>query len=227
MITGTLKSRIDKLWEEFWTGGITNPLTVIEQISFLMFARLLDIREKRNEKKAQRLGASRVQMIFQPDEQHLRWSEFKQLAAKEMLPLVRDGVFPHFKEIAVEGSTFGEYMKDAQLMIQKESLLVSAVNMIDDLPLTEGDTKGDLYEYLLSKLTTAGINGQFRTPRHVIRLMVELLDPKPTEVIGDPACGTAGFLVGSMQYLLEKYTSEEGVFKVGRQAIKQVACPTF
>jgi len=161
MITGELRSKIDKLWEEFWTGGITNPLTVIEQISFLMFARLLDIREKRNEKKARRLS---VKMIYGPDEQHLRWSEFRHLSGEELLPLVRDQVFPHFRKIAVDGSTFTEYMKDAQLMVQKGSLLVSAVNMIDDLPLAEGDTKGDLYEYLLSKLTTAGINGQFRTP---------------------------------------------------------------
>ncbi len=213
MINGQLRSRVDKLWEEFWTGGITNPLTVIEQISFLMFARLLDIRENRNEKRAQRVGAGRVHMIYGPGEQELRWSHFKQLAAQEMLPHVRDKVFPHFKKAAIEGSTFAEYMKDAQLMIQKPGLLVSAVNMIDELPLTEGDTKGDLYEYLLSKLTTAGINGQFRTPRHIIRLMVEMLDPKPTEVIGDPACGTAGFLVGAMHYLLEKYTSPEAIIE--------------
>ncbi|MFZ3046335.1 MAG: N-6 DNA methylase, partial [Desulfatirhabdiaceae bacterium] len=114
---------------------------------------------------------------------------------------------------AVDGAQFGEYMKEAQLMIQKPTLLVSAVNMIDELPLTEGDTKGDLYEYLLSKLTTAGINGQFRTPRHIIRLMVEMLDPslENGEVIGDPACGTAGFLVETMHYLQRKYTSPEGI----------------
>lgn len=130
-----------------------------------------------------------------------------------MLPYVRDKVFPHFKNVAVDGAKFGEYMKDAQLMIQKPNLLVSAVNMINELPLTEGDTKGDLYEYLLSKLTTAGINGQFRTPRHIIRLMVEMLDPslEHNEVIGDPACGTAGFLVETMHYLQRKYTSPEGI----------------
>ena len=128
-----------------------------------------------------------------------------------MLKVVRDEVFPHFRTLGDSESTFAEYMTDAQLFIQKPSLLVSAVNMIDALPLTEGDTKGDLYEYLLSKLTTAGINGQFRTPRHIIRLMVDLVEPKPNEVVGDPACGTAGFLVGVMQHLLEKYTSPQGV----------------
>jgi type I restriction enzyme M protein len=139
-----------------------------------------------------------------------RWKNFKQRDGAEMLRVVRDEVFPHFRRLE-GGTTFGEYMQDAQLMIQKPSLLVSAVNMIDKLPITEGDAKGDLYEYLLSKLTTAGINGQFRTPRHIIRFMVELLDPKPTETVGDPACGTAGFLVSAMQYLQEKYTSPSGV----------------
>lgn len=212
MITGELKSRIDKLWEEFWTGGVTNPLTVIEQISFLMFSRLLDITESRNEKRAQRTGKP-FRRLFSDDEQELRWHRFKNEAADKMLPLMRDKIFPHFRNVAVDGAKFGEYMKDAQLMIQKPTLLVSAINMIDDLPLTEGDTKGDLYEYLLSKLTTAGINGQFRTPRHIIRLMVELLDPKleHNEVVGDPACGTGGFLVEVMHYLQKKYTSPEGV----------------
>jgi len=219
MITGELKSRIDKLWTEFWTGGITNPLTVIEQITFLMFARLLDITETRNQKRAGRTGKP-YKRIFDEHEQHLRWQFFKQIGADQMLPLIRDRVFPHFKMIAeldtddgARQTTFKEYFKDAQLMIQKPSLLVSAVNMIDELPLTEGDTKGDLYEYLLGKLTTAGINGQFRTPRHIIRLMVELLDPKPTEVIADPACGTGGFLVGVMEYLLREHTSPEGIIE--------------
>jgi len=216
MITGELKSRVDKLWEEFWTGGVTNPLTVIEQISFLMFARLLDINETRNEKKAMRTNKP-FRRVFPDSEdgKQLRWQWFKNMGAEEMLSHVRDKVFPHFKNVAVDGAKFGEYMKDAQLMIQKPNLLVSAVNMVDELPLTEGDTKGDLYEYLLSKLTTAGINGQFRTPRHIIRLMVEMLDPslEHNEVIGDPACGTAGFLVETMHYLQRKYTSSDGIIE--------------
>jgi type I restriction enzyme M protein len=212
MITGELRSRIDRLWGEFWTGGITNPLTVIEQITFLMFARLLDIVETRNENRERRSGKA-AQRLFQADQQHIRWSHFRNLSGEEMLPVVRDKVFPHFKTVSLEGARFGEYMKDAQLMVQKPSLLVSAVSMIEALPLTEGDTKGDLYEYLLSKLTTAGINGQFRTPRHIIQLMVALVDPKPTDVVGDPACGTGGFLVGAMEYLLRKYSSPEGVIQ--------------
>jgi type I restriction enzyme M protein len=210
-LTTQQKSDIDKLWTEFWTGGITNPLTVIEQISFLMFARMLDVMETTSERKAERTKKP-FKRIFSEKEQHLRWKSFKQKDANEMLRVLRDEVFPHFRRLN-GGTTFGEYMQDAQLMVQKASLLVSAVNMIDALPITDGDSKGDLYEYLLSKLTTAGINGQFRTPRHIIRFMVEVLDPKPTETVGDPSCGTAGFLVGAMQYLLEKYTSPKGIVK--------------
>ena len=206
MINGQLKSNIDKLWDEFWSGGIANPLSVIEQISFLMFARLLDIRETREEKKAGRTG-KKFRRIFNDQQQDLRWHRFKDMPAEAMLPHVRDKVFPHFKTVAVDGAKFGEFMKDAQLLIQKPSLLVVAVNTINTLPLTAGDTKGDLYEYMLSKLTTAGIAGQFRTPRHVIAKMVEMLAPRPDEVIGDPACGTAGFLVAAMHYLQKEYTT--------------------
>lgn len=221
-LTTQQKSEIDKLWTEFWTGGITNPLTVIEQISFLMFARLLDVMETTGERKAERTKKPFTGRFAGKDDLR-RWKNFKQLpatvsdedlkkGAKGMLQVVRDEVFPHFRKLN-GGTTFSEYMQDAQLMIQKPSLLVSAVNMIDKLQLTEGDAKGDLYEHLLSKLTTAGINGQFRTPRHIIRFMVELLDPKPTETVGDPACGTAGFLIVTMLYLIEKYTSSKGKLK--------------
>ncbi len=216
MITGTLKGQVDTLWLAFHTGGITNPLTVIEQISFLMFLRLLDITETRNEKQARRTGLP-YRSLFADGEQDLRWSHVKQLPNDDRkLPLVRDRVFKHLRELGSRHAGTGEraawqrYMADAQLMIQRPSLLSQAMDMVDALPLDRGDTKGDLYEYLLGKLTTAGINGQFRTPRHVIRLMVELTAPRPEETVADPACGTAGFLVGAMQYLLEKHTSPEG-----------------
>ena len=209
-----MKSKIDKLWEDFWTGGITNPLTVIEQISFLMFARLLDVAERRNEKRAKRTKEP-FKPIFAKDQQYLRWSSIVEMGAEEMLLLMRDEVFPHFKSVAMADTPFGEYMKDAQLLIQKPSLLAAAVTQIDALPLDRGDVKGDLYEYLLGKLTTAGINGQFRTPRHIIRMMVELVDPclESYEKVADPALGTAGFLVGVVEYLLEKYSSEDGVME--------------
>jgi len=208
MITNQLKNDIDRLWTEFWTGGITNPLTVIEQISFLMFARLLDIDETRFEKLAGRTGKS-PHKNFGPDQQSLRWKNWSEYGGEEMLRHVRDQVFPHLRDLGGKNTTFGEYMKDATCLIPKASLLNSAVIQIGLLPLGNSDIKGDLYEYMLSKLSTAGINGQFRTPRHIIKLMVELLDPKPTEVVGDPACGTAGFLVGTMEYLRRQYSSPE------------------
>lgn len=211
MITGELKSKIDKLWEEFWTGGIANPLTVIEQVTFLMYARLLDMNERRDEKRAERSGQP-FKRRFSEFDQDVRWENFRHLPAEQMYKLVKDDVFPHFKDLAGEGTLFAEFMKDAQLMIQSPSLLVKAVNRVSELPLENADVKGDLYEYLLSKLTTAGINGQFRTPRHIIRAMVEMLDPEATHRIADPACGTAGFLTVAYEYLLEKYSSPEGTF---------------
>lgn len=210
MITGDLKRSVDALWTEFWQGGITNPLTVIEQITFLIFIRLLDVNEARDQNRLTRSGVAYTPR-FKEEEQDIRWSQFRHLGGAAMLPLVRDRVFAHLRKTSIGAATAMDFMKDAQLMIQKESLLTKAVTMIDNLPLTDGDTKGDLYEYLLSKLTTAGINGQFRTPRHVIRLMVDMLEPKPTDMICDPSCGTGGFLVQVMEYLLQTYTSPEAV----------------
>lgn len=204
MITGEIKSKIDNLWTQFWTGGVTNPFTVIEQITFLMFARLLDIKETLNENKSS-ITKQPFKSIFAPNEQHLRWEKFRHQEPELMLKIVRDEVFPHFKRAFSGGSSLSEYMKDAQLMVVRPSLLVTAVNAIHELPLTEGDTKGDLYEYLLSKLQTSGIAGQFRTPRHIIDMMVKIIDPKPDDLICDPACGTGGFLVGAMEYLNNKY----------------------
>ncbi|CAM3377196.1 type I restriction-modification system subunit M [Paracidovorax anthurii] len=213
MITGPLKSRIDSLWTDFWTGGITNPLTVIEQITFLMYSRLLDMQERKDEKRASLTGQPFARRFSEAD-QDCRWETWRHYGSEKMLPHVRDRVFPHFRRLAERstgaGSLFASFMKDAQLMIQKETLLSKAVAAVQDLPLERGDTKGDLYEYLLSKLTTAGINGQFRTPRHIIRLMVELMQPQPTDRICDPSCGTAGFLVEAYDYLLREHTSEAG-----------------
>lgn len=226
MITGTLRSKIDKLWEEFWTGGITNPLTVIEQISFLMFARLLDSRENQEEKKfgRQHPGKEFPGRYFTPETQHIRWKNLKHEAdAQAVLKLVKDELFPHMSSLADSSSdgdsagsdagTFGDLMRDAQFMIQKPNLLQSAIAKIEEFPLDKADTKGDLYEYLLSKLTTAGINGQFRTPRHIIEAMVQIAAPQPTERVCDPACGTAGFLVGTMEYLRKEHSSEEGIIE--------------
>ena len=210
MITGELKNDIDKLWTEFWQGGIANPLTVVEQITYLMFMRLLDIEETRNAKKAARTKKP-FKGNFLKKDQDIRWQNLMKVGAEEALELVRDRAFPHMKRIGGEDSTFAKYMSDATFMVVKPQLLVKAVELINELPLEKGDTKGDLYEYLLSKLTTAGVNGQFRTPRHLIRMMVDLVDPQPGWKIADPACGTLGFLVESMKYVMEKNTSPEGI----------------
>jgi type I restriction enzyme M protein len=212
MITGELKNKVDRLWLEFWQGGISNPLVVIEQVTFLMFARMLDINETRDERRTNRSGKAFTQR-FNADEQHLRWSQFKHIEdADKLMSVVRDEVFKHFRDHA-NGNSFGDYMKDARLAIDKPSLLVKAVEMVSALPLETGDSKGDLYEYLLSKLSTAGINGQFRTPRHIIKLMVLLMDIEAHETVVDPSCGTAGFLVGALDELRKKYTSSEGIIE--------------
>lgn len=223
MLTGPIRNEIDKLWEKFWTGGITNPLTVIEQISYLMFARMLDMQEEVSERKASRTGTEFDRLFpTTPEGQLLRWKNFKNMSGKEMLKHLKSEVYPFFaslgkKDIGEEGSTehamasVGEYMQDADIEIKNESVLVAAVEMVDRLPLTQSDVKGDIYEYLLSKLTTAGINGQFRTPRHIIDAMIAMVDPQPNEMICDPACGTAGFLARTMEYLNQKHSSEHGI----------------
>ena len=226
MLTGQRRNDIDKLWEKFWTGGITNPLTVIEQISYLMFARMLDMQEEMAERKGARTGKPVDRLFPETTEgQLLRWKNFHHMSGKELHRHLKNNVYPYFASLGhhseeeglgTEGSAtqalghIGEYMQDADLEIKNESVLVSAVEMVHNLPLTQSDVKGDIYEYLLSKLTTAGINGQFRTPRHIIDAMIELIDPQPTDVICDPACGTAGFLARTMEYLNRVYSSEAG-----------------
>lgn len=219
MLTGNIRNDIDKLWEKFWTGGITNPLTVIEQISYLMFARMLDMQEELAERKASRTGKAHSQLFPSTAAgQLLRWKNFKNLSGKELHKHLKQNVYPYFAQLGKvdNGVTeslghIGEYMQDADLEIKNESVLVSAIEMVDALPLTQSDVKGDIYEYLLSKLTTAGINGQFRTPRHIIDAMIELIAPQPTETVCDPACGTAGFLARTMEYLNRKHSSDAGI----------------
>ncbi len=229
MLTGTLRNDIDKLWEKFWTGGITNPLTVIEQISYLMFARMLDMQEADAERKSARTGRPFAQLFPSTLEgQALRWKNFHHLSGKELHKHLKHSVYPFFADLGkrseaqeglgLEGSQvealghIGEYMQDADLEIKNESVLASAVEMVNALPLTDSDVKGDIYEYLLSKLTTAGINGQFRTPRHIIDFIIELIDPQPDETVCDPACGTAGFLARTREYLNRRYSSADGTF---------------
>ena len=204
MITGELKSKVDKIWETFWTGGITNPLEVIEQFTYLLFIKNLDEIETRKESEALLLGFPYIGM-FPANRQALRWSRFKNEEATQMYQTVATEVFPFIKSLhANQDSAYTKYMGDAIFKIPTPQMLTKLVDMIDVLPLTP-DTKGDLYEYLLSKVATAGTNGQFRTPRHIIDMMVKLMKPTPSDVIVDPAAGSAGFLVSAQQYLRDNH----------------------
>ncbi|WP_372997006.1 N-6 DNA methylase [Lutispora sp.] len=209
MLSGELRNKVDKLWDSFWSGGISNPLTVIEQISYLLFLKRLDDMEVLAERKANRLS-KKHESIFKSDK--CRWSVFKHFAPQEMFDNMMTEVFPFMKEFGGKESVFGKYMKDAIFLIQKPGLLSEAVQLLDGINMEDADTKGDLYEYLLSKLSTAGVNGQFRTPRHIIKMMVELTDPTIEDKICDPACGTAGFLVAAAEHILKKVTRPESVF---------------
>jgi type I restriction enzyme M protein len=207
MITGEIKSKIDKIWEAFWTGGISNPLTVIEQFTYLLFIRRLDEIQTNKENQANVVGIAIKDPIYTKETDNLRWSKFKQLEPENMYRLFQkeNGVFDFMKNIGAQGSVFGQYMKGATFMIPTPKLLDTVVQQIDSIEMEDRDTKGDLYEYLLSKIATAGRNGQFRTPRHIIKMMVELMQPKKDDTICDPACGTAGFLVAAGEYIHENH----------------------
>ncbi|HEX8697201.1 MAG TPA: class I SAM-dependent DNA methyltransferase [Myxococcaceae bacterium] len=187
MLTGELRSAIDRLWDAFWTGGISNPLEVVEQLTYLLFLRRLDERRMLDRYEA------------------LRWSRLKHLEPAELFTVVSEHVFPTLRTLGGDDSTYSHHMKDARFTIPTPALLAKVVDLIDQVPLEDRDTQGDLYEYMLGKIATAGHNGQFRTPRHIIRLMVEMTAPTPRDVICDPACGTCGFLVAAGEYLRERH----------------------
>ena len=212
MLTGPLKSQIDKIWDAFWAGGIANPLEVIEQITYLLFMRRLEDLHTLEENKSTRLKQPIENRVFpegddpkQRPYEDLRWSRFKNFAPSEMFTVVGEHVFPFLRTLGGDDSTYAHHMKDARFTIPTPALLAKVVDLIDAVLMDDRDTKGDLYEYMLSKIASAGQNGQFRTPRHIIRLMVEMTVPNPKDVICDPACGTAGFLVAAGEHLRERY----------------------
>tara|TARA_R100000365_G_C2748226_1_gene79246 strand:+ start:3496 stop:5031 length:1536 start_codon:yes stop_codon:yes gene_type:complete len=217
MITGELRSKIDAVWNAFWSGGISNPIEVIEQITYLLFMKGLDEVELREERKAQRFGGERERVIFPATEDpkgrpysDLRWSKFKDKEAREMFEVVSEHVFPFLREMAEDGTSHAEHMAGARFTIPTPALLAKVVDMLDAIPMDDRDTKGDLYEYMLGKIASAGQNGQFRTPRHIIQLMVELMAPTPNDTICDPAAGTGGFLVAAGEYLRDHHA---GLFR--------------
>ncbi len=212
MLTGELRSQIDSVWNAFWSGGISNPLEVMEQITYLLFIRRLDDAHTLEESKAMLLKKPISNRVFPEgrdpkgrDYNDLRWSRFKNFSPAEMFETVSEHVFPFIKNMGGDGSTYSHHMKDARFTIPTAALLSKVVDMLDHVPMEDRDTKGDLYEYMLGKIASAGQNGQFRTPRHIIKLMVELTAPTAKDVICDPACGTAGFLVAAGEYLREKH----------------------
>jgi type I restriction enzyme M protein len=219
MLTGEIRSQIDAVWNAFWAGGIANPLEVIEQITYLLFIRRLDDLHTLEENKSARLKKPMERRVFPEGNdpkgrpyEDFRWSRFKNLAPAEMFTVVGEHVFPFLRsdlprQLGSADSTYAHHMKDARFTIPTPGLLARVVDMLDHVPMEDRDTKGDVYEYMLGKIATAGQNGQFRTPRHVIRFMVELTAPQPTDVICDPACGTAGFLIAAGEYLRERHST--------------------
>ncbi len=213
MITGELRSKVDAVWMTIYAGGIANPITVIEQLTYLLFIRRLDELRTLKEHKAARTGKPIGEPVFGPDQDELRWSRFKETAPEQMFETVRDHVFPFIKTLGEKGeadgeggSTYTHHMKDALFMMPTPRVLASVVDQLDDIDMADRDTKGDLYEYMLGKIATAGQNGQFRTPRHIIKLMVGMTAPTPKDVICDPACGTAGFLIAASEHLVDHYS---------------------
>ena len=210
MITGELKTKVDNIWNTMWSGGISNPLSVIEQLTYLLFIKRLDELHTLRESKAARTGKPIERPIFTPDQDAIRWSRFREVAPEKMFATVRDEVFPFIKALRQSGeadgdrgSTYAHHMRDALFMMPTARVLANVVDQLDGIDMADSDTKGDLYEYMLGKIATAGQNGQFRTPRHIIKLMVDMAAPTPKDVICDPACGTAGFLIAAAEYLVE------------------------
>ena len=209
MITGELRSRVDRIWDTMWSGGISNPLPVIEQLTYLLFIKRLDELHTLKEAKAARTKTPVEEPVFSPGQEHLRWSRFKETAPERMFETVGNEVFPFIKTLGGKGeaggeggSTYTHHMKDALFQIPTPGVLASVVDQLDGIDMSDSDTKGDLYEYMLGKIATAGQNGQFRTPRHIIKLMVDMTAPTPKDVICDPACGTAGFLIAASDHLV-------------------------
>ena len=232
-VTGEMKNMIDKIWDDMFSYGIANPLVVIEQLTYLFFIRSLDMNEENNELNDELLGIQ-SERIFPQDEygQALRWSKFKNLEAGELYDLIKDRVFPFIKgeekeydlpngeKHIMQGmrinkkSSYGKYMANANFLLPNPLITQKVVTAITDLPLKDNDLKGDLYEYMISKLQTAGRIGQFRTPRHIIRMMVRIIDPKIDDLIADPACGTGGFLILAGEHV---YTNNEQVIRLNKK----------
>lgn len=210
MITGELKTKVDGIWDIFWSNGVSNPLTVVEQLTYLMFIKILDDNETRRERNAELLGESVADPIFDADRQNCRWHIFRNYEPDAMYENMVQNVFPFIKDGigSSKDTAFAKYMKDAILVVSNARTLTRIVDKLEEIDLSNKDIMGDVYEYLLSKLATSGQNGQFRTPRHIIKMMVELMQPTPDDAICDPAMGSAGFICMAAQYIKDNYKTE-------------------
>ena len=210
MITGELKNKIDGIWDIFWSSGMTNPLTVIEQITYLMFIKILDDNELKKESNAAAFEVEVVDPTFDADHQNCRWHIFRNYDAEAMFKNMNEKVFPFIKSELHTGkdTAFARYMKDALFLVPTPRVLLKVVDALDSLDLNNKDIMGDVYEYLLSQIAQSGTNGQFRTPRHIINMMVELMQPGINDTICDPAMGSAGFICSAAQYISEHYATE-------------------
>lgn len=222
MITGELKTKVDAIWDTLWTGGISSPITVLEQITYLMFMKLLDDNQLKAEANANILGATLTHKVFgdgvclisenpriETEYRNLRWSVFHHMEPSAMLENIRNYVFPFIKTIGQgKDSAFSRYMKDTVFLIPTGNVLAKVVDGIDALDMNNKDLMGDVYEYLLSKIAAAGENGQFRTPRHIIEMIVRLMQPTLKDKILDPAMGSAGFLQQSCAYICSHQRAE-------------------
>jgi type I restriction enzyme M protein len=212
MLTGDIRSQIDRIWDAFWSGGISNPLEVIEQITYLLFLKRLDELETAADLAVSRDKKATPKRFFLEGKdskkrsyKDYRWKNFKDFEARDMYTVVSEHVFPWLRTLGGNGTTYSHHMEGARFTIPTPALLAKVVDMTDKVPMEDRDTKGDLYEYMLGKIASAGQNGQFRTPRHIIRLMVEMVEPTPKDVVCDPACGTCGFLVAIGESLRDRY----------------------
>lgn len=205
MLTGELKNQVDKVWTRFWSGGMANPLEIIEQITYLLFLKRLDDLQTLAENKSRRLKKPIEQNFFPKDKEKLRWNNLKNLAPEEMFNIVDKEAFPFLQNLGKNEGSYFKHMQGARFTIPSPKLLSDAIDLLDKIPMEERDTKGDLYEYMLGKLSSSGQLGQFRTPRHIIQLMLELTAPTIKDTICDPACGTCGFLVNASEYVRDKY----------------------
>lgn len=221
MITGEIKTQIDNIWDAFWTGGITNSITILEQMTYLFFMKMLDDAQLKKESNAALLGVKVKDPVFGEGNWHnpetdkdvpynsLRWSVFKNYDATRMYNIIRNDVFPFIKNLnSGKSSAYSRFMENAVFLIQSERTLTRIVDGVECLDMNNRDTMGDTYEYILGKMAASGTNGQFRTPRHIIRMMVELMEPTLKDTICDPAMGSAGFIVESAKYISEHYKED-------------------